>query len=445
VIDGTDTPLSEWSPLVTIGGAYVDFEGFEIRSSEGGCLLISGDHDLVRGNEVHDCYNNGVVVCRGDMCSETVFGVRFDGNVLYEASQKNHDGLSPAWDGGLSTNNAQGTEITNNLVYHNHGEGICVLLARDTLVRGNTVYDNFSVNIYNDNSAGTIIERNFSYCTAESGYERDGSRAGGIILTSEDRATGMPSEGVTVVNNIVLGCRVGFLFSYWGTTSPPVMRDVLVANNTFVRLEGGSWPVGIQIGPEITTQPGSAVVDNIVYQDNGEPTFEGAPAELMLERNAWFGTTPAEAAGPGDIGDDPLLANVGGLAPEDYRITVGSPCVDAASTLAAVAVDFFGTSRPQPEGGAPDIGAHEHTTPADGDADADADADADVDADGDADADSGADASTSDGDAEDDGGARGGCSCGAAPHAALAPGSAAVLLAGWLLRVLGSRPSRRPR
>ena len=33
VIDGVDTPLGEWSPLVVIGGGYVDFEGFEIRNS----------------------------------------------------------------------------------------------------------------------------------------------------------------------------------------------------------------------------------------------------------------------------------------------------------------------------------------------------------------------------------------------------------------------------
>ena len=364
VIDGRDTPLGEWSPLVRIGGAYVDFEGFEIRGSAGGCLQISGDYNLVRGNEIHDCNNNGVVVCRGDMCSETVVGVRFDGNTLYEASQKNHDGLSPAWDGGLSTNNAQDAQFTGNLVYHNHGEGICVLLARDTLVSGNTVYDNFSVNIYNDNSAGTRIEGNFSYCTADSGYERDGSRAGGIILTSEDRAAGMLSEDVTVVNNIVFGCRVGFLFSYWGTTSPPVMSNVLVANNTFVRLEGGSWPVGIQISSDITSQPGSAIVNNIVYQDNGQPTFEGDPIEATLDHNAWYGTTPATAEGPGDIGDDPLLVNVGGTAPEDYRILAGSPCIDAATSLADVTVDFFGTPRPLPSGGASDIGAHEFgTTP----------------------------------------------------------------------------------
>jgi parallel beta-helix repeat protein len=351
VIDGEGTDLSPWSWFVAIEGDYVDVEGFEVRNSTAVCLGAGGDYVNVRGCDIHHCFNHGVVV--------TGTGDRIDGNSVYEAIQKNAGGTSSSgWDVGMETRFAHDAEFTNNRVYHNYGEGIDSWLSYNTLIRGNVVYDNFSVNIYSDNAKDCRIESNFVYCTGDSGYEREGDAAAGILVATEDRGEEtIVSERITVVNNIVVSCGYGFGFADWpGTTIPDNrMTDVLVANNTFVN----NLHAGISIGG--TQHPGSSIVNNIVYQDNEASTFDGDTSDLTLGWNCWYGPSPGEAQASTDIVLDPRLEIPGGLDPVDSRILEDSPCRDTASARTEVAVDFFGTPRPQPAGGNPDIGAHEFT------------------------------------------------------------------------------------
>jgi hypothetical protein len=60
--------------------------------------------------------------------------------------------------------------------------------------------------------------------------------------------------------------------------------------------------------------------------------------------------------GGGLVREDPLFTNEAS-SPADFELQSGSPCIDAGKTIAAVTVDFAGTSRPQ--GSAYDIGAYE--------------------------------------------------------------------------------------
>ena len=60
--------------------------------------------------------------------------------------------------------------------------------------------------------------------------------------------------------------------------------------------------------------------------------------------------------GGGLVTDDPLFTNEASN-PVDFELQSSSPCIDAGTTIAAVTVDYAGTSRPQ--GSAYDIGAYE--------------------------------------------------------------------------------------
>lgn len=344
-IDGSSVSLGEWSPLVRLSGSFVDFEGFEIANSAAGCVQISGSDVVLRGNDIHDCYNHGVVV--------TAERALVESNQIHSASLKNLNGPfdPPAWDGGLSSNGAVDCVYRGNTVFDNWGEGIVALLSYGTTIENNVVYDNWSQNIYNDNSVDTRIDGNFVYCTPD-------WHACGITLATETRGNGvqLPNERITVVNNIVFQCSYGLLYADWEVTiADDPMVDVLVANNTFVRILNAAITIGQ------TSHPGSSILNNLVYQDNGQPTFEGDTTDLTFGANAWFGTTPGEATGAGDIDADPQLTSPGTYDPDDYRILQGSPCQDAAQPLSEVADDFFDTARPQPANGAPDVGAHEWT------------------------------------------------------------------------------------
>jgi len=188
------------------------------------------------------------------------------------------------------------------------------------LVEGCEVYRNsgWGIHVYSEgehSTSGNVVRGNFVHDNA-----RVGDRGPGIGLYS--------GTGILAYNNVVWGNVWGIAVNYGAETAG-------VYNNTVV----GNAEGGIVIGEEAT---GTAVRNNIVRDNAGT---------AILDQG--LGTT----LGVNLDGADPLFADALGA---DFRLRAASPAIDAGESIAEVAVDVLGVTRPQ--GAAYDLGAYEFST-----------------------------------------------------------------------------------
>jgi pectate lyase len=95
--------------------------------------------------------------------------------------------------------------VRANHVYENYGEGIGVLSSRGVQITSNVVYDNFSVNIYLDNAPEAAVQYNVIASTGNPEFFRDGRPASSVLIANEETDHFMPSEGIWVIDNTMIG------------------------------------------------------------------------------------------------------------------------------------------------------------------------------------------------------------------------------------------------
>ncbi|MFP5246473.1 MAG: right-handed parallel beta-helix repeat-containing protein, partial [Thermoanaerobaculia bacterium] len=346
VIDGTGTAAN--TDLVNFyKAAYVDFSGFEVRNSTRIGISLWGSNNIrLLGNDVHHSVRNGIYAgydAQGVSTDITVHGNRVHDNVL---ENQYHTFTNGGWASGINISMTNRGAITNNEVYRNFGEGLGSGLSDNVTIRGNKVYDNFSVNIYLDNAQKMVVDRNFVYTTGNTNYFRDGYPAAGIGLANEAWDFSMPTNNITITNNIVVDGRWGFFFLTFEAGG--VMNNITIANNTFYK--------GRQAVIEIASvaHVNSLVYNNIFYQSGGSTTAKVGGTGVTYKSNLWYGGQSANAASPTDIYADPKFVNPGGLSPADYKLQQFSPAVHRGVATAAT-TDYFGGARTVSF----DIGAHE--------------------------------------------------------------------------------------
>jgi hypothetical protein len=239
-----------------------------------------------------------------------------------------------------------------NRIFHNYGEGIA-MRGTNILVRGNTVYDNYSVNIYS-NSQHAVIDRNFVYCTANSGYERNGLPAGGIILAEEYfPGWGARVKYTSITNNIVAYCRSGVRYS--GADSQVIgggLKYSTIAYNTLY----GTVEAALGIEYE-SAQAGNLIADNIIWQADNRLAYIENGTGLTFKHNLWKALPPPVAQGAGDKIGAPGFASPA-LVPDAFRPGAASIAAGAAVNL-DILLDYFGAQR----GPLFDIGAVQFSTP----------------------------------------------------------------------------------
>jgi hypothetical protein len=145
---------------------------------------------------------------------------------------------------------------------------------------------------------------------------------------------------LTIVNNTVADCPGAGITVGSGDTGagPRGNHDTFVANNLVLRNRQG---IVETTDGRHRTGPGNRYVDNLI--------FASGPLDALRPGNS----LDRGASVSGTVGADPRLA----AGDRRYRLTVGSPAIDAGTRTRAPSSDFEGVSRPQGRG--VDIGAHE--------------------------------------------------------------------------------------
>jgi hypothetical protein len=251
-------------------------------------------------------------------------------------------------------------DIIGNYVYENYGEGIDYIGSDHGLIRDNSIWDNFSVNLYLDNAQYTTVDRNWiitGWASNYTNYYRGGNAAGGIGVANEYYTEQNPATDLTITNNIVVRCNTGF--AYRNSEYGGGLHNTLIANNTFA--DSQYLSLSIQNGTNDTNIHTTTTIKNNIFYAKSGTSYASAPTTgFTYQTNCWYnGTSNTHKSGTGDVLQDPLLVSALGSDAEDYMLTSNSPCKNTGTATSAVTQDYFGTTR-SGRGTGIDIGAHEY-------------------------------------------------------------------------------------
>lgn len=258
--------------------------------------------------------------------------------------------------------NSHTVRIEGNEVFHNYGDPAAMNVSYGIVVYGpriegsvadNTVYDHASeVNVAIGLCvfAGSVsIDRNRLFNNR--GVSAGPGASGGLTIwsgTSEGGVTGT----YTVTNNIIASNTRGIFANTAGLGA-----DISIVNDTVV----DNHLVGIE---ESATGAAETKISNCIVGDwdSGTGAVDLVGVGPVTYSNIQDGPPP----GAGNISTDPVFVDpdgpdgVFGSPDDDYHLTASSPCIDAGTALGAPSHDYDGDARPQPSGGAVDIGADEY-------------------------------------------------------------------------------------
>jgi hypothetical protein len=294
-------------------------------------------------------------------------------SVIYDAS-----GVPQrvGWPHAIIGWNGDTITVRNSQIHDNHGEGVGPYFdSSEWKIVRNTIFDNYSVNVYVDTSDGdVIVDRNLIYNTPSKyqGSKSDPAIAlranpDGIRIANEkadlDTESPDPTPGVaniTVTNNIILSTGGGITsFRYSG--GHYYLKNSVIANNTVVTSATSSYgdaALVVDYGENVTVA-NNIITPNSLFLDHGQGSGIKALNNLLKETSKLVVGTGVNASGT--LFSAPNFVNGTGLKAENYKLKSNSPARDRG-VVVTVPEDYFGTTRSQ--GSAYDIGAHEYTPPA---------------------------------------------------------------------------------
>jgi hypothetical protein len=299
------------APLVSISGARSVLQNFEVRNSTGRCVQLSGANSTAVGNNVHHCWNVGIYIAGGSIAVES--------NKVWRSSENNYTHSGGNWSGGIawgaafSPNIAPNAIIRNNFVYQNSGEGILCMYTDGALVEGNTVYDNWAMNIYIDQCSSLTIKNNYVYYTADKQFWRNAtSPKGGITLANENYQTYPAGHDRIITNNLLVNNGANFGFWLGKLPGSGMVNDVF-SNNTLIN----AYETGI--GIDAGVHQNSKVINNIVIQPVGNTAYVTG-GSVAFSNNLWYPNNGI--TGLGDVRKDPKFVDT---ATGDYHLQSNSP------------------------------------------------------------------------------------------------------------------------
>ena len=357
VIDGVNLTIDKDSALVIIQQSQdVKLVGLTIRNSGGRGLSISKSSRIeVRGTTIESCFAGGLQAAQVDIlvveeCRIHTCGRRF---LAYGPERMNV---------ALLVRNCQDVTLQKNHVYENSDEGIAISVGcRNVKVHNNTCYDNRNGQISITSAVDVEIDSNLCYHTGRSDFlTLKGERGPGIIKDDlwRYRIRGQwHTQGVKIVNNIVVGCSVGFGAGRKGGK----LTRIHVAHNTILNSTESAIDLGLR---EPSTK--SFIENNLIASSDGVEMVHTRGGEGVVWRhNLWSSFPGQNVYNPTSDMVDPEVGlvnlnapvNPGAVTAEPYKLVATSKAVNGGIRHRNdLLMDFWGVERD----GKPDIGANEY-------------------------------------------------------------------------------------
>ena len=367
---------------VYIEGNHIRLRGLVVRNSPSRGISTWGGNDII----IEDCVVkftllHGIFIEKGEDCQVNRCTVYHTNLQNWPRDTRN------TWAAGIGYYSGKNGSISGNTVYLNHGEGIGTAGGwgepgvNGLLIKNNTLYDNYSVNIYNDHGTNVVIDGNFCFVSGKQPYPDQYKSTPDGIMCAEENDFGYPGNLIhgKVINNIVVNCRSGFRF--WKDRANSGLNHFIVANNTFV----DSLNHGIHVDRGHHRK--SIFVNNIIVQRNKEYIMSfGNINDTIFSHNCWYHPklnrisswmglkkdfridrkrvsqkrfAALFARANAALFADPQFAGHTPLDPGSYKLSEKSPCIDKGFSIEIVTTDFWGNKRLDDPGY--DIGASEFT------------------------------------------------------------------------------------
>ena len=199
---------------VRIQSSGVTIEGFEIRNAYDGIASWNYGNLRILNNKIHQTERFGVILSGDNRLANT--GHLIAGNTVYNTVLENRSrNTSSGWARGIAVDVSDGATVRDNCAFENYGEGIGGLLSYNLEYHNNTIYDNFSVQMYFDNVANVNATGNIIFSTGNSEYFRNGNPGQGTLIANESYSGyGDPSyiatNNVRITNNTYSGVSLPF-------------------------------------------------------------------------------------------------------------------------------------------------------------------------------------------------------------------------------------------
>jgi uncharacterized protein YjdB len=358
VIDGQgNLPAGSWNGLVEIRGNYVYFNGFEVKNSntngswEGGAgVLLIGQHDKVSHCNVHNSWENGVLILGDYGIAE--YNTVHD-NCLANENDKavtHSSGLTAARDllDGITT----GAIIRGNIVYGNWGEGLSSYETNGTLIEDNITYDNDAYDLYISDAPNTICQRNLIYSVSGQ------LNAWGGLVIGDELADKPRTTNIKVINNCL------YRSSFWAFNSTNVrgagLNGAYIEYNTLI---DSQFKVGANATDGVVNTSGY-IRNNIFSNSLADPWAQAGPlTNITMNHNFWSTLPPSDFRGTGDLTGDAGVSKTGstgtgGLTGNYFKLLSTSSAINKGLLIDNITQDYFSNTRDN----LPDIGALEYIT-----------------------------------------------------------------------------------
>jgi hypothetical protein len=247
------------------GHDYFTFVGITFRASS-----WSGVFTESHGHVFDRCdfkFNGGAAALfsySGDQLGShiTVTKTRIWMNILENWPRFNNGNTGGGWPAAIDWSSQSDGLAEGNVVYMNGGEGLTVgnsdvagAVSMNNVVRHNIIFDNFSVNLYVNNTQNVRLEENYVFqhprddnqtftglFQVSPGYDQDyGKRISPMNVTLGDEPGSAYDgqahlAGITLINNIFAGGNFGFVDYDDGTVGPAKhgLKNCTILNNTWI-------------------------------------------------------------------------------------------------------------------------------------------------------------------------------------------------------------------
>ena len=226
---------TNYSTYVEITGSNIVWDGIDVNNGVYDIYAHNGSNLTVQNCTVQWSQYSGIEL-------ENYNSVTVNNCNVHDCSQINgtRDGSSGTWSHAIIGYNANYVTVQNSTIHNNAGEGVGPYLGcSNWTIYNNTVYDNYSINIYVDTDvaqSGMTVDNNTVYDTGTVG-SGDRNLAVGVRVANENADynksnTGINAiiHGVSIHDNTISNCG-GALESFAYNNGPYRLADSTFYNN----------------------------------------------------------------------------------------------------------------------------------------------------------------------------------------------------------------------